>query len=119
MLYCKLVGYLLLSKSQWVSVLTGEGEHRFKVSALGDAGAVFGAGVPQVFKLPLGDDDTAGQGGNLPVVVNQRSSGGQPAYYAHDEPGRFHSRRHDGNVSRKTQKMKKSTNSLKAMKPSR
>lgn len=62
------------------SRLTGEGEHRFKVSAFGDAGAVFGAGVPQVFKLPLGDDDAARHGGDLPVVVDQCRSGDQPAY---------------------------------------
>lgn len=62
--------------------------------------------MPQVFKLPLGDDDAAGHGGNLPVVVDQRGSGDQPADYAHDEPGRFHSRRHDGNVSRKLLEVK-------------
>lgn len=82
------------------SRLTREGEQRFKVSTLGDAGAVLGTGVPQVLKLPLGDDDAAGHGGNLPVVVCQRRAGDQPADEAHDEPGRFHSRRHDGNVSR-------------------
>lgn len=56
--------------------------------------------MPQVLKLPQGDDDAAGDGGNLPVVVNQRRSGDQPADQAHDEPRRFQSRRHDGSVYR-------------------
>lgn len=76
--------------------LTGEAEQRLKVPTLCDTRAVFGAGVPQVLKLPHGDDDAAGHGGDLPVVVGQRGSGDQPADDAHDEPGRFHSRRHDG-----------------------
>lgn len=44
------------------SGLTGEGEQRFKVSTLGDAGTVLGAGMPQVFKLSLGDDDAPRHG---------------------------------------------------------
>lgn len=80
-------------------LLTRERQHRLEVSTLGDAGAVLGTGVPQVFKLPLGDDDAAGNGGNLPVVVRQRGSGDQPADYTHNEAGRFHSRRHVGNVA--------------------
>lgn len=112
----------------WCSRLTREGEQRFKISTLGDARAVFGAGVPQVFKLPLGDNDAAGHGGNLPVVVSQRRSSDQPADHGHDEPRRFHSRRHDGNVSRKLlrwnvgetlRRNPTATNSLKTMKPLR
>lgn len=53
------------------SCLTGEAEHRFKVAALGDAGAVLGAAVPQVLELSVGGEDAAVHGGNLPVVVGQ------------------------------------------------
>lgn len=83
------------NRRTWVSGLTGEGQHRFKVPAFGDSRAVLSTGVPQVFKLPLRDDHAAGHGGNLPVVVNQRRTVNQPADYAHDEPDRFHCRRHD------------------------
>lgn len=74
--------------------VTGEGQHRLEVPALGDAGAVLGAGVPQVLKLPLGDDDAAGHRGDLPVVVGERGAGDQPGDDVHEEPGRLHSRRH-------------------------
>lgn len=80
--------------------LTWQGEQGLEVSTLGDAGAVFGAGVPQVLKLPQRHDDAAGHGGDLPVVVDQRRSGDQPADDAHDEPGGFQSCRHGGGVSR-------------------
>lgn len=83
------------NRRTWDSGLTGEGQHRFKVPAFGDSSAVLSTGVPQVFKLPLRDDDAAGHGGNLPVVVNQRCTVNQPADYAHDEPDRFHCCRHD------------------------
>lgn len=79
--------------------LTWQGQQRLKVSTLGDAGAVFGAGVPQVLKLPEGDDDAPRHGGDLPVVVDQRRPGDQPADDAHDEARGFQSCRHDGGVS--------------------
>lgn len=106
-----------LESHWWVLSLTGKGQQRLKVSTLSDAGAVLGAGVPQVLKQPLGDDDAAGHGGKLPVVVGQRRTGDQPADYTHEEPGRFHSRRHGGNVSRETPRKK--SNKSKNKKPSK
>lgn len=86
--------------------LTWEGQHGLEVTAVGDAGAVLGAGVPQVLKLPLRDDDAAGHRGDLPVVVSQRHAGDQEANQAHDEPRCLHCRRHGGNAFGKLLKMK-------------
>lgn len=101
--------YFLLEVDQG-SVLTREAENRFKVLTLGDAGAVFGAGVPQVFKLPLGGDDAAHHGGDLPVVINQCDPSKQPAYDGHDEPSGFQSRRHDGFQMKKSNKSSETAN---------
>lgn len=91
-----------------VSCLTWEAKQWVKVPTLSDACAVFGTGVPQVLELPLGDDDTAGHGGNLPVVVRQRCSGHQKTDHSHDEAGYLYCRRHGCRLKNKiTQKTRK------------
>lgn len=71
--------------------LTGEAEQGLEVAALSDSRAVFGTGVPQVLILSGGDDDTARDGGHLPVVVGESRTSDQPAGDTHEESGCLHS----------------------------